>query len=356
MNKTLDAYFRGVIQSGVTSCLSIAVVRGGRLIYTFCEGHEVPNDPKSKKLTPLTRLNLGSTTKPVTGALLVKLACEGRVALLDPVRKYIPEFGGGPACAQGGQIKLIHLMTHSSGYETSQNVSWPQSRGELKEYFRKIYSAEPKHKPGEAPQYWSVGYAVIMDVIQRVTGMDIETFARRELFGPLEMTHTTYEIGTLKPREYILPWDGTKVTESLKTAPPTCDTALYSTAEDLVKFGAMFLAGGRAGRRRVFARSAIDYMMRERTDQKTLKTPIFWLQSNLNIEYGCFGDLNSPRAVGHPGYTGCMLMIDPEYDVTAAILCNSIQLHGDYNNYKRINNRILSLCERPVRPGRGAMR
>jgi CubicO group peptidase (beta-lactamase class C family) len=351
MKKTLDAFLRDLIRSGVTPCLSIAVVKGSRLIYTFCEGHEVPNDPASKKLTPLTRLNLGSTTKPVTGALLVKLACEGRLALMDPVRKYVPEFSGGPSSPKGGDIKLIHLLTHSSGYESSQNVNWPPNQEALKEYFRSIYSSLPKNTPGETVQYWSVGYAVIMDVIQRVTGMDIEAFAQRELFRPLGMRHTTYRLTTLKPREYILPWDGTKVTESLKTAPPTCDTALYSTAEDMVKFGAMFLHGGKAGARRVFPISAVDYMLRERTDKKTLKTPIFWIQSNGSAEYGCFGDLNSPRAVGHPGYTGCMLMIDPEYDVTAAILCNSIQLHGDYNNYKKINNRILSLCDGRVSRG-----
>jgi CubicO group peptidase (beta-lactamase class C family) len=168
------------------------------------------------------------------------------------------------------------------------------------------------------------------------------------------MRRTTYRLETLKPHEYILPWDGTKVTDSLKTVPPTCDTALYSTAEDLVKFGATFLAGGKAGARRVFPPSAVAYMLRERTGLALPKTPIFWLHGSGVVDYGCFGDLNSPRAVGHPGYTGCMIMIDPEYDLTVAILCNSIKLHGDYNNYKRINNRILSVFDAPVvRPRAG---
>jgi len=194
-----------------------------------------------------------------------------------------------------------------------------------------------------------LGYCILMDIIERLTGKTLEEFAREYLFNPVGMSDTTYDAETLEDGKYVLPWDHERNVffKEFALSAPLGDRGVYTTAHDLIKFGNVFLNKGKSGERRVFAEASINCMLREIPSGKFMgyvwsMTPIFWIKSNTDI-HGCFDDLNSPSAVGHTGFTGCMLLIDPEYKTTAAILTNSPKLHGDWKNYKKICNIIMSM-------------
>jgi len=188
-----------------------------------------------------------------------------------------------------------------------------------------------------------------MDLLQRITGATIEEFARGVLFDPLGMRHTTYDVTTLAPHEFVLPFsaDTGKFHEELRTAPATGDSGLFSTAADLVKFGKLILNQGATSEHTLFSRASIALMLREVTDGRFQRTPVFWKKGPIN-RHGCFGDLCSEAAVGHPGFSGCMLMIDPVFKTTAAIVSNATALHANWGNYRRILNSVLS-TQRPLR-------
>ncbi len=87
----------------------------------------------------------------------------------------------------------------------------------------------------------------------------------------------------------------------------------------------------------------VRWLLAEASAGRFNKTPAFWVKG-AEDRYGCFGDLHTSSVVGHTGFSGCMLWIDPEYAIAGAIVTNSTRLHEDWRRYKRINNRLLSLA------------
>jgi CubicO group peptidase (beta-lactamase class C family) len=186
-----------------------------------------------------------------------------------------------------------------------------------------------------------------MDIIQRVSGQSLESFAREHLFDPLGMSNTTFDTATLRQGDYTLPCTSDNMASETKydELDATGDSGLYSTASDLAKFGKLFLSGGQTSGKAVFSEAAIQFMLGDATGGRFARSPIAMMRQ-VNNTHGCFGDLNSPQAMGHPGFSGCMLTIDPMYGIAAAIVTNSQNLHADWGNYRAINNFMLSVFSR----------
>lgn len=331
----LDRFNKGLIEKGLTPCVTMAVMKENCLVYSFVEGYSSIGDENAIAIDYKTLLNIGSVTKPVTASLIVKLMEKGMLTLDDPVKKYIPEY-------KFNNVTLYHLMTHTAGYDDAVNLSleWPKSSSELKEYFRKIYAIDYlKYDPGTVDVYCTQGYTILMDVIERVTGKSLEEFARNELFEPLGMINTTFELNLLKTNNYAMPWK--KINEHmfdyLKFTPPTGDSGLYSTAFDMIKFANLFLNDGIFEGKRIFSKASINMMLRESTGGQFFKTPVFWYKGYKNSK-GAFGDLNSFVAVGHAGFSGTLMVIDPAYNIAITFFTNSNDVHDDYSIYRRLCN------------------
>lgn len=324
----LDSIFRRYIEQGTTSSLSILLFEEDKLVYRFLEGTAIPGDPSSMRLTETTRLNIGSVTKTITGALVMKLQEDGFISLSDPVKKYLPWYAFNT-------VTILHLMTHTAGYGDSSHITWPENAGRLGDYMHKIYSIDRlEREPGDEAAYFTSGYSILMDIIQRVTNMSIEEYARAALFKPLGMNLTTYDAQTLQDNEVMLPWSAEKCSfYPPKTTPPTADSGLYTTAGDLMRFANMFTESGSS--ESIFSEASIASMMTGVAGGMYNRTPIFWMKGDKDA-HGCFGTLASSSCVGHPGFSGCMMMIDPAYDVAGVILSNSANLHADWRNYVKI--------------------
>jgi len=333
---TQHAEFRRYLESGLLPGLSIYALREERVTVDYLEGSSGPG-LDAPRLTTDTRFNIGSVTKPITASLIVKLVERGEISLEDAVVRYIPEY-------PFAHVTLLHLMTHTTGYWGTPSIPWPTDKSDLTRYFAQIYGiSELVHETGSNGTYFSQGFSILMDLLQRITGATIEEFAREVLFDPLGMRHTTYDVTALAPHEFVLPFsaDTGNSHEELRTAPATGDSGLFSTAADLVKFGKLILDKGATPERTIFSRASIALMLREVTDGRFQRTPVFWKKGPSNW-HGCFGDLCSEAAVGHPGFSGCMLMIDPVFKTTVAIVSNATALHANWGNYRRILNSVLS--------------
>lgn len=335
--ETLDRYFCNLIENGISSCFSVGLKVGGQMRYSFLGGTET-SDSNSRILTPETRFNIASVTKPITGALLIKLAEEGKLTLQDPVKNFIPEF-------KFEKTTLYHLLTHSAGYDEKIVLSRPKIPAERKTYFDSIYEIDKlKYPVGQISAYWSPDYSIVADVIERVTGSTLEEAACK-CFHLLSMIHSTYDLSTLAADQYFTPWNNRtgEFVPDANNGVITGDTGVYTTASDLLKFSRMLLTKGTFNGERIFSKAATDLMLREFTGGRFHQSPVFWIKGEVDTR-GCFSDFNSPKAAAHTGMTGCMLMIDPEYQCTAAILTNSVCLHENWNHYKRICNMLMAIA------------
>jgi serine-type D-Ala-D-Ala carboxypeptidase len=333
--KVLDQFLREMVRKELTPCVTMSVMKDGEIIYSLAEGYASLDKTGAVKVSEDTMFNIGSVTKPVTASLLVKLAEQGVLTLDDPVKRYIPGY-------KFDNVTLFHLMTHTAGYDEAVNagIEWPKSAAERQDYLNKIYAIDAlKYPPDSIEAYTTQGYSILMDIIERVTGQTLEAFARAELFDPLEMAHTSYDVYHLKDGEYVLPWK--KINPNLfvylQNTPPTGDTGLYSTAKDLLKFASLFLNDGIYMDRRIFSGPAVRMMLTEMTGSRFWKTPVFWYRGYRNAK-GLFGDINSLSAVGHAGFSGTMLVIDPLYNTAMAFITNSNDVHDDYSNFRKVCN------------------
>jgi serine-type D-Ala-D-Ala carboxypeptidase len=336
----LSGWLRGMMQSGLTPCVSLAVMQGNRLVYSLTEGQSRPGGDGAISIDGATRFNIGSMTKPVTASLVVRLAEMGLLTLDDPVKRHIPEY-------PFEKVTLLHLMTHTSGCSEEQDWSipaWPRTAADLDRSLRQVYSLrEFKYPTDTECRYFSVGYAVLMDVIQRLTSRSIEELARETLFEPLGMHHTTYETDRLEDASLAMPWKRIDPDRFafMRHAPPTGDNSLYSTAGDMVRFANLFLTEGVHEGRQVLSKASIDLMRREVTGGRFSRTPAFWRKGDGPFR-SAFGDLNSPDALCHPGFSGTQLCIDPAYRLSFVFITDSNDVHDDYTNFRKVANAVLA--------------
>ena len=334
----ITKYLDNMISKRVIPNYSLTIIQKKGVIYSRISGLS-DFEHNAFKVKKNTLFNIGSVTKPVTAALIIKLVEKGYLNLDDPVKKYINRYSID-------EVTILNLLTHTSGYDENLNtdIEWPGKSYTIDEYFDKIYSIDTlKYPPDTACEYFTQGYSVLMDIIQTITGKSIESFAQEELFGPLGMKNTTYTPDFSHKESYVLPLrknDPDKFKYLINT-PPTGDTGLYSTSEDLAKFVTLFLNSGTYGKKSIYSSGSIRLMLKEITKGRFEKTPAFWYKGDNNVT-GAFGDLNSACAVCHPGFSGTLISIDPEYNIAFSFVTNSNDIHDNYANFKKITDVILA--------------
>lgn len=335
---TCDSFFEKLLADKLADCFSVALERGGELVYEFYGTNH--RKVEYADFSSETRFNIGSVTKIITASLLIKLVENGEVAVSEKVKKFIPEF-------PFGDVELGHLLLHTSGCTVSKKSdASPHTQSSASIYSR----LERSRPPNEDMQYWSAGYTVIMDVIQRVAGLSLEEFARRELFDRLGMEHTTFDLNTIPENRRVFAVDpGTDELIDFSTVPVTGDSGLYSTPGELLKLSRDLLKTYKTRKRGAFSPYAVDLMFREITGGRHDRTLVFWKKSDRRVFSRCAGDLNSPSTLFHTGYTGCILLLDPEYDLSLCMLTNSLKLHSDDSNYTRIINRLMDEIDQELK-------
>lgn len=330
----IGEYLQSLVDAELTPCISVAMTHRGQLVYAGCAARR--DDPVYAGYHSGIRHNIGSVTKIVTGVLFAKAMETGRISVWDNVKKFLPEY-------PYDDNNILQLLCHSTGYSSFiENVPRPSLDVTTDAYVAEICkNAVREYAPGTESRYFSLGYTLVMAIIERVLGMDYETCAQKMLFEPLGMTDTTFDMRRVSPQNTILPYDrDTDTYETDWERRPTGDSGLYTTAGDLVKFGCMLSRAYHGQENPVLTPWQAHYLFRECTEGKFIRTPAMWMKGDRD-RYGFFSDFCSPEACGHTGYSGCMLTVDPTYDISIAILTNSRYLHMDWNNYRIISNRLL---------------
>jgi CubicO group peptidase (beta-lactamase class C family) len=135
--------------------------------------------------------NIGSTSKQFLTFALLLLQEEGKLSLDDDVREYIPELPDF-----GHTVTLRHLVNHTSGYRefinlvamTGRNVSTELDIDQIIRIVQR--QPELQNVPGSEFNYNNTGYALMTEVIKRVTGTPFPEWMKENVFEPLEMHHT----------------------------------------------------------------------------------------------------------------------------------------------------------------------
>ncbi len=327
-------YLDSLIDETLTPCISVAVSHRGQTVAAYTAARK--DDPMYDTFSADTRMNIGSVTKIITGSLIAKLMESGRISVYDNVRKHIPEY-------PFADNTVLQLLCHTTGADSlCCNLPRPTYEDEKGAFIRDMMASMKRtYEPDTRSCYFSFGYALLMEIIERVSGMDFCTFADEQLLTPLGMTHSTFDTRKISPADAVMPYSrDTDTYENGWTLRPTADSGLFTTAGDLLLFANALQDAYHGRANAVFSPWQAGYLFRECTEEKFHRTPAMWRRGNRD-HYGFFSDYASPEACGHTGYSGCMLTVDPTYELSVAILTNSCYLHNDWNNYRIITNRLI---------------
>jgi len=315
-----------------------------------------------------TIFRIASMTKPVTVAAAMALAEEGKLALTDPVSRWLPELTdmqvlidpSGPLDNTVGArrpITVDDLMTHRSGLAYSFSVGGPISRAygqvslrqDQDHWLAEVAALPLVHQPGERLTY-SHGTEVLGILISRIEGKSLQTVISERILDPLGMADTGFFISADKRNRAATMYrlDAQKglqhdVMGPIPVKEPRfCQggASLVSTADDYLKFVRMLLSEGSPDGIRVLSPQSVTAM---RTDQLTedqkhhpfLGMP-FWIGRGFGLNLSVVTDparsmqLFGPGGVGTfswPGAYGTWWQADPANDL---ILIYLIQNYPDF--------------------------
>jgi uncharacterized protein YbbC (DUF1343 family)/CubicO group peptidase (beta-lactamase class C family) len=324
----------------------VFVGRKGRIVWHKSYGSRAL-EPSQEAMTPDTIFDLASLTKVVATATSIMILVErGKLRLSDPVSLHIPELKGEGR----DRITIEQLLTHVSGYAPDFDLRerWTG----YDEAIKRLVKEPLRNPPGNRFTYSDIGFIALGEVVARVSGMPLDQFAQKNIFGPLRMTNTGFRPSSaLKAR--IAPTErhrgqlsylgdtaanaGAEGEQWLRgeVHDPTSyrmngvagHAGLFSTANDLAIYCQMILNGGSFGSVRILAPLTVAEMTRPRVVSNSGSTRGLGWDMNTTFSTNR-GDLFPLGSFGHTGFTGTSLWLDPASEMFVVFLSNRVHPDG----------------------------
>lgn len=303
----------------------VAVGRNGSLVHLKAYGHQT-YESGAPAMTTDTVFDLASLTKVIaTTTMAMMMVDEGRLDLDRPVRDFFQRFTGG----MKDRITVRHLLTHSSGIDWWAPLY--KEAHSMPEYLNRIIPMELKYEPGTKSVYTDLGVMMLGDILERVSGEDLNTFARHRLFEPMKMRDTGFKPPeSMKPRiaptefdhewRKRLVWGEVHDENAAGLGGVAPHAGLFGTAPDLARFATMLLNRGVFENHRYVAPATVT-LFTTRAGVPDSSRALGW---DTPSENSSSGTLMSKRAFGHTGFTGTSMWMDPETGVFVIILTNRV--------------------------------
>src|SRR5687767_11236686 len=163
--------------------LALAVIKDGKIVKTG--GYGVSDVAQKIPVTPETVFHIGSISKPFVALGVMRLVQEGRLGLDASVRTYLD---GAPDTWT--PITVRHLLTHTSGLVRDAPGFEPTKNQNNADVIRTAYPLPLRFAPGEKWEYCNTGYAVLGEIIRKVSGRPWHEYLRDVIFKPAGMNAT----------------------------------------------------------------------------------------------------------------------------------------------------------------------
>lgn len=343
----IDEIVQQEIEKGQLPGCVVVIGRSGAVAFAKAYGNR-QIEPVKEKMTLDTVFDLASLTKPIATATSIMILVErGIVRLRDPVANYLPEF------AENGKEKITieQLLTHQGGlipdnpladYEEGNEKAW-----------QKIWQLKPSEALGKRFVYSDVGFIVLGEVVQRMTGESLAAFTEENIFRPLGMRETGF-LPNERLAQRAAPteqrddrWLRGKVHDprAALLGGVAGHAGLFSTASDLALYANMLLAEGKVGENRILSHVAIEEMARPRDISGQLRGLGWDMRSKYSSNRGEFF---SPKAFGHGGFTGTTLWVDRDLDLFVIFLSNRLHPDGK-GSVNQLAGRIGTIASAAIR-------
>lgn len=291
-------------------------------------------------MQPDTIFDLESMTKVMaTATTAMLLVQQGKLNLEDTVATHLPEFA-----ANGKENIMVRDMLR---YSAGLPIDNPKVDTEDKEAIWKFMAETAlEYEPGTMVEYSDLTYRLLGHMLEMVAGTDLNTFAKENIWSPLDMEDTMYNppedlnprIASTGPGSYGLR-EEVQVGEVQDDQDwrlggiVGCD-GVFSTAKDIAVFCQMFLNGGSYNGTEILTPENAAEMVKNQTPQVTetdtdldpatnlILTPKGYGWELWTRRFSSGGTRLSPGSYGKAGGAGTFMWIDPERELFGVYLTN----------------------------------
>lgn len=368
----MDALLSSAVENGDVPGASALVFDDGQIVYQKAFG--LRDIERNEPLEMDTVFRIYSMTKPITSALIMDLAEEGKLKLTDPVAKYIPALGnmkvaslgedGEPVFSdQAVPMTIADLLLHRAGigYGIFGPVSPIEEMYEKAELFNPREDLSVKmEKLAELPLVAQPGtgwyYSYSIDVLGRVAevagGDSLGDLFQARVFDPLGMSETGFHVRpdqmarfasnySLTENGFILQDDGQKSHYLMDLPYESGGGGLVSTLEDYAKFSQMILQGGTYEGQEILSPESIKLMTENQLDGDDIFM-MDWLGSTDDTGFGYGGSVvtgdvenRNKGTWGWGGMAKTNFLVDPENGAYAVLMlqffaADEPQIHRDF--------------------------
>jgi CubicO group peptidase (beta-lactamase class C family) len=367
----VDTFIESLIKKEVIPGISILAAKKDNVLFKKQYGWKSLL-PQKQALEAHTIYDLASLTKPlVTAFLTVYLAEQEKVSLDTRIRKILP---GLPSYFD---ITLLQLLTHTSGLP-----AWYPFYLFGSDYFSQFSSLPLESRPGKWVNYSCVGYIFLYYLIEKLSGTSFKKFASHVIFEPLGLKHTFLTVPdefkkdaapTEKGNEYeknmAEQWAKKKgrAQESLEGVNrfKWRTSIIQGEAHDINSH----TLGGTAGNAGLFSttgdvfRLCLEFFPSTAALLKTGSIQLFWKNfTPFNKAHRTVGFKRnssfltsggralSRKAIGHNGFTGTSLWLDPREEMIFILLTNRIHPQVKDINFDKIRRKLHRLLVKETNP------
>jgi serine-type D-Ala-D-Ala carboxypeptidase len=331
----------------------IEIKKGEQIIYEHAFGYAQKYDYSHHLLNPPEKMTTGhlfdiaSLTKVIgTTTSIMLLVDRGLLKVDDPVFRYIKAFD----IPGKREITIRHLLTHTAGMYEWYPLYY---RASNKDESYKLIGELPLMFPvGAQRRYSDLGFVILGEIVEIVSGLPLEKFEKQNIFLPLQMNNTTYNpltTGNFKkiaatspgnPYEKRMVYDSTLGFKIKEIDPSHWNgwrtytlrgevndgnawyanggisgaAGLFSTADDLQKLVDMLINKGKTGSLHFISEKTIASFL---TKDK-FNNGLGWMMDPDNSFMK-----NSPEgSFGHTGFTGTSISVIPKFNLSVILLIN----------------------------------
>ncbi len=271
-----------------------------------------------------TLFDIASVTKVYTASACLRLIAENKLKLEDKIGDLLPEFN-----CPAKSATLEQILAHEAGFIDwaplfeEVDSSRPYSTEVRDTIIKKAIAMPLSHEPGVKVLYSDLGFIALTAILERISGKLINVLIREEVLEPLKLEQTAFKPGNklceLQDKNYE--HDRVNDDNAWAMGGVSGHAGLFASAIDTAAFGYKMLEAVHNGQwlPKRLANSAIK--------RRPLGRGLGWdLKDTVNSSVGT---LMGPKTFGHLGFTGCSLWVDPDSNLSVALLTNRFFCNTD---------------------------
>ena len=234
----LNNMTRAIVNTEYPNIHSVLIVKNGKLVYEnyFPGEDEIRGTRLGRIQHGIDSLHdLRSVTKSVLSACIGIAIAQGKIKSEDQkIWEFFPEFNEFKT-GKKADITLNHLLTMTSGLDWNENIPYTNPANseiqmdESDDPVKYVLSRKLVTTPGETWNYSGGSTEVLAATIKKATGLDVEQFAKENLFKPLGIEHY-----------YWIKFDSTIASKNI----PAAASGLRLRSRDMLKFGLLYMNNG----------------------------------------------------------------------------------------------------------------